>query len=114
MNVTRLKCEYADRYTAKRQPNCGCLECANKWAAAGGSLITLQDFWCFCRSHDWFHEMSDDPSAHRAGRLNMEYLKKIAEELGKEAETILARWYAHHYSGPAFQREKIEPPPFPY
>lgn len=114
MRVTRLKCEYAERYQAKRQPNCGCLECANKWAAAGGSLITMQDFWIFCRSHDWFHEMSDDGRVHRAGAANMDYLKKLAKELGPEAEKILEQWTAHHYSGPQFQREKIEPPPFPY
>ena len=34
MKVTRERCDYADKYQAKREPTCGCAICDVKWKAA--------------------------------------------------------------------------------
>ena len=34
MEVTKMRCDYADKYQAKREPTCGCAICDVKWKAA--------------------------------------------------------------------------------
>ena len=89
VSVTKKKCSGADRYSAKRAPMCGCLQCATAWAKEGGMLTTLPEYWDQLRAHDWFYSYSDDGSAYSRGKSEQDRL----ERLSKHSERFGALWH---------------------
>jgi len=83
---------WRDSYDAARADRPQWMKDNPFWAVTAIEPATLEDFAVALRDHDWYHEMSDDYRAHRAGAARYEELRRVAESLGPEAQTMLQEY----------------------
>ena len=71
--------------------------------------MTDRDFFKACASHDWYYEMSDDPSARTRGSQARRRLQEAAA-LDPHHADILSAWMLHMFTGKAWGTTKADRP----
>lgn len=76
------------------------------------STPTPSEFWDKLNQHDWFYEYSDDTRVWRKGSEREGWLRTIASK-DPVLKALYEGFKSHHFSGKAFNSEKVEKPTRP-